>query len=192
MKFKWIIIVQLVFYSIALCHSDSTSTNKENFNSGIIYGKDHAFMLTAAKDWVLDNSSGVNQGLQAVFYPKDQTWANSPVIVYARAITKNKLVNSIEGQVKATIEDFKNNGSPDIKAMYIEDINLDNNKSAKIYYYTGDRWNNYEAAAYINEAKTIIFIISSARGKQIFEKSISSFHEIVKSYMFISEDIIIN
>ena len=38
-----------------------------HFKGGIIFGKDHAYVLTAPKGWVLDNQSGVDQGIHAVF-----------------------------------------------------------------------------------------------------------------------------
>jgi hypothetical protein len=37
--------------------------------SGIVYGKDDAFAITAPDGWVLDNRAEQNNGLHAVFYP---------------------------------------------------------------------------------------------------------------------------
>jgi len=51
--------------------------------NGIVYGSDYAFGLTAPKGWMLDNESGVSQGMHAVFYPKGGSWKGSTIVAYA-------------------------------------------------------------------------------------------------------------
>lgn len=51
-------------------------------NSGLIFGKNHAFVLTAPTGWVLDNKSGVTQGLQAVFFPAGSSWKDGAAVMY--------------------------------------------------------------------------------------------------------------
>ncbi len=77
----------------------------------MLFGADHAFAVTAKSGWVLDNQSGVSQDLHMVFYPKGKTWANSPIIIYGRAIPGTE-VKSIKAQVENTVTDFRQNGSP--------------------------------------------------------------------------------
>ena len=59
----------------------------------------------------------------------------------------------------------------------------------KIYYYTGDQWGNFEAAGYIEEKKTINFVVLSARNKVAFESSLDAFRSILRSYIFISDKV---
>src|SRR4030088_993829 len=85
MKFLAFVLL-LVLCSISQAQQN-TQKPADN-NSGIIYGQDHVFVLTAPKGWVLDNKSGVSQGLQAVFYPEGSSWKSGTVVMYANAYHK--------------------------------------------------------------------------------------------------------
>src|SRR5271154_2921019 len=65
-----------------------SKTPGDDMNSGLVYGKNHAFWVVAPKGWVLDNQAGVDQGLYAVFYPKGSSWKKSPVVMYANTTFK--------------------------------------------------------------------------------------------------------
>lgn len=165
--------------SIALLMGFS-SANSEVIEQGkgVLFGNDHVFSATAAKGWVLDNASGVSQGLHMVFYPKGETWAKSSVIVYG----KTALAKTIEQQVSDTIQQFHTSGSPNYKGEKKEEFKLADGKVAEVYHYSGDQWGNYEAAAYIKEIDTINFLIFNSRTEANFTKNIDSFYQIVKSY----------
>ncbi|MFX0202900.1 MAG: hypothetical protein ACFFCW_42900, partial [Candidatus Hodarchaeota archaeon] len=72
------------------CHSLALASITEK-GTGMLFGEDHAFSVTAISGWVLDNQSGVRQGLHMVFYPVGRTWADSPVIIYGRAVSKSEI-----------------------------------------------------------------------------------------------------
>ena len=57
---------------------------QENFRGGIVYGPKAAFNISAPERWVLDNESGKNQGLPCVLYPKGESWADAPTVMYAK------------------------------------------------------------------------------------------------------------
>ena len=78
---------------------------------GILYGSDHAFALRAPNGWMLDNESGVEQGLYAVFYPKGTNWRDSVVVAYARARERTQEIASADDAVRDTIDDFHASGS---------------------------------------------------------------------------------
>ncbi len=183
---KLLILSGLLFFSCVSPHR-----NAEGMNSGIIYGDDHVYSLTACEDWVMDNTSAVNQGLFCVFYPKDRTWANSPVVAYSKAVSKNDSLETIKDMVSNTIREFRQNGSPDSRVRYMKNIETRHGKVADIYFFTGDQWGNYEAVAYFDEGKCIPFIVLSSRAYEVFEKSLPNFESIVKSYMFFGSDITI-
>jgi hypothetical protein len=149
---------------------------------GMLFGSDHAFYITAPKGWVLDNQSGVSQGLPMVFYPIGQTWKDSPVIVYGRSIPKDSQIKSIPDQVNETVEDFRTHGNPNYKAELKSSLALPNGLQVALYHFEGDQWCNYEAVGYIEEDKTINYLVFNARTKQAFDKYITSFPEFLSSY----------
>lgn len=151
--------------------------------TGMLFGSNHAFSITAPKGWVLDNESGVKQGVYMIFYPVGYAWANSPVIVYGRSVTKDAKTRSAKDQVAFTVKMFHDNGSLDYKVTKETSITLPNGKKAPVYYYAGDQWGNYEAAAYFEEKNTINFLVFNSRNKADFEKYIPAFEQMVRSYM---------
>jgi len=147
-----------------------------------LFGADHAFYISVPKGWVLDNESGVRQGLHMVLYPVGYTWMNSPVIAYGRSVSKASNIHTIDDQVKLTIKDFKDNGSPDYRVDGTDKITLSNGQVAHIYYFSGDQWGNYEAVGYIEEETSINFLVYHAKTKQVFEKTLPSFRAMLFSY----------
>lgn len=144
----------------------------------MLFGADHAFEVTAIPGWVLDNQSGVRQGLHMVFYPRGETWSSSPVIVYGRVAE----AMSVKRQVERTVEGFRKNGSPQYLGEAQKSLMLPNGRQVEIYYFSGDQWGNYEAAAYFPETNTMNFLVFNARTKEKFDESIGDFLKIASSY----------
>jgi hypothetical protein len=165
---------------------------RKDGNSGIIYGQDHAFTLTAPTGWVLDNTSGVSQGLQAVFYPEDSSWQKGTVGMYANAYHKKDVKEEpLEKVIADDIAEYKKK-SPEIRVKNAEPLPTREDarakgKKATIKYFTGDASGNYEAVAYIDEGKVVVMLVLTARNEKDFESSLSSFKELVGSYLFLGD-----
>ena len=166
---------------ISLLVSFSASADISEGGRGMLFGADHAFAVTATPGWILDNQSAVHQGLHMVFYPREETWSSSPVIIYGQAVAIAQAA-TIESQVEQTISDFRRNGSPNYSSKATPPFTLSGARTAEIYHYTGDQWGNYEAAAYIQETDTINFLVFNAKTKESFEKYLVDFKKIVSSY----------
>src|SRR5205814_1898308 len=57
---------------------------RETYPGGIVYGPKAAFNIAAPEGWVLDNTSGADQGLPCVLYPKGSSWSDARTIMYAK------------------------------------------------------------------------------------------------------------
>lgn len=176
MRLKSITLVLGVLLNLPFAFASPTEEGR-----GMLFGGDHAFFIKAAPGWVLDNQSGVNQGLHMVFYPKGESWANSPVIIYGRVVPKSQ-ASTVEDQIEQTIKNFHNNGSLSYIAERQPTITLANGQPIEIFYFSGDKWGNYEAGAYFDEKETINFLIYNARTKEYFKKYLADFHEIALTY----------
>jgi hypothetical protein len=148
---------------------------------GILFGVDHAFSVAAKPGWVLDNQSGAKQGLHMLFYPKGETWSNSSVIIYGRAVP-SAMSPDIETHAVKTVREFKENGSPMYKSERRLPLTLPDGQKAEFYFYSGDQWGNYEAAAYFQEADTINYLVFNSRTKDNFDKYLDDFKKIVSTY----------
>lgn len=153
--------------------------------TGIIYGEDWAISLTAPEDWILDNQSGVNQELHAVFYPRGTTWVDAKTTMY---VSTSRL--SIESQ--KTIEDLMDYDAEYFKSHYsdvmftnAEEIQITENVIARVRYFWSESYGNHEAVAYVDASKIGVMIVLSSRETEEFYKSLESFEELVKSYSFV-------
>ncbi len=151
---------------------------------GTLFGDDHAFAVTAPAGWVLDNESGVAQGLDMTFYPQGFTWENSPVIVYGNVShwSSTSTSTSAQQQVDKTVAEFRANGSPNYQARAGAPIALPDGRQVPVYYFQGDKWGNYEAGAYFREQATLNFLIYSARDKAHFQHYWPQFVRLAQSY----------
>lgn len=178
-------ILILLFMQLAAVGQDGTQ-------AGIIYGKNHAFSLTAPEGWVLDNQSGVSQGLHAVFYMRGKSWKDATTVMYANtASLEDEAHKTLEQLIKYDLDKFKKNYS-DLEITDGKDIMTKGNTVAKIKYLSGKSYGNHEAISYIDAGKTGVMIILSSRTKDEFENSLPAFESLVKSYFFMSDKVILD
>ncbi|MGA8656475.1 MAG: hypothetical protein WB586_10030 [Chthoniobacterales bacterium] len=148
----------------------------------VVNGKGYAFELKAPRGWVLDNDAAREQGLNVVFYPKDSSWDNGKAVCYVRVKTLDSTVRTIEDQVKDTLKNLRENGSPNAGARFVKSLLTQDASKAKVFYFSGDRFGNLEATAYIQTKNTIHFITLSTRDANTFQYSLPAFESLVTSY----------
>jgi len=175
----------LVILSIAYAQK---AKGNGDFSVGLVYGKGHAFFISAPEGWVLDNSSGVKQGLCAVFYPKGATWQGSPVVMYVHSVTRRPNEN-VDDFIKEDVRQFKKKGSSDLKVVASDAIKTKDGNVAQVRIFTGDRWGNSEAVAYISENKIFVIIAFTSRTLEGYKKYFGAFQSLVGSYQFVTEDV---
>jgi hypothetical protein len=148
----------------------------------VVRGKDFAFEIKAPRRWVLDNEAAKDQGLNLVFYPTGTDWEDSKAVLYVRVRSNEATIRNIEDQVNDTLHNLRNTGSPNATAKYMKTLTTQDASKAQIYYFTGDKFGNFEATAYIQARGSIHFITLSARDQDSFRQALPAFHSIVTSY----------
>ncbi len=167
--------------------SEATSKKDEREGmSGIIYGKDHAYNVTAPKGWVLDNQAGVEQRLHAVFYPVGQSWSDGKAVMYSRITAKNgrTFEQVISDDLKHQSQD-----APDFKIEDKPQIECKKGAKATIKFLTGDKYDSYEAIAYIEETNNVIIVVLTSRDKASFAPAVEPFNDLVKSYFWMTDKV---
>jgi hypothetical protein len=160
----------------------------DGMNSGIIYGTGHTFVLTAPPGWVLDNQSGAQQGLYAVFYPKGSSWKGSKAVMYANTTLKEK-GETLESFMKFDEANYRDN----YKTKKMEDaapLAIANGRKVPVKYFLGDQNGNYEAVAYVDEKTIVAFLVMTAREEGLFRKDLPLFQKLVASYSFLTTDVV--
>src|SRR5579859_5935219 len=179
MKLPILVIIFIFLSQVCFAQDDG-------MNVGIIYGSNYVFSLKAPDGWVLDNTSGQAQGLQAVFYPKGETWNNATTVMYANtASLENEAHKTLNLLIKYDLDTFKKNYSG-IAIADGKDVVIKKDVIAKIKHLSGKSYGNFEAMAYIDAGKNSIMIVMSSRTRDGFDKSLSAFESLVKSYLYIS------
>jgi hypothetical protein len=182
------LVAMLLFVYAAPALQEKSKSVEDTANSGLIYGTDHSFTLTAPTGWVLDNSSGVSQGLHAVFYRRGSSWKDAVAVMYARAVHKNSEKKTLEDVVQADVADFKKS-SKDSTATDGSPLPTRDKKTALVRFFYDGANKNYEAVAFIDEPKVVVLLALTSRTKDDYENSLAAFKELVGSYYFISDKV---
>lgn len=162
---------------------------QDDMQTGIIYGPTHAFSLTAPQGWVLDNKAGVNQGIYAVFYKEGESWNKAETVMYANTTSlEKKAHSSLDELINYDLDRFKRNYL-DIEIRDGADIEINEQTIAKVKYLSGESYGNFEAIAYIDAGKTGVMIVLSSRSQEGFDNNLDNFRQLVKSYVFISDNV---
>lgn len=148
----------------------------------MVRGKDYAFEIKAPRSWVLDNDAAKDQGINLVFYPTGTSWDTSKAVIYVRVRTNGAALRNIADQVKDTLRNLKDTGSPSVSVKRVRTLTTQDASKAEIYYFSGDKFGNYEATAYIQARDSIHFITLSARDQDSFHQALPAFDAIVTSY----------
>lgn len=183
------ICLSVVFVCIALATAQTNppqGRKDDGMNAGIVYGPNHVFLISAPKGWILDNEAGVNQGLQAVFYPKDSSWKKGPVVMYANMAQKYKGQASVKELLEYDIAKTK---KADPMIVVSEAGNLPTKGEPatvrRFIYPSGRR----EAVAYIDGPKVVTLLVLSTDTPDQFDKAWPDFRELVASYQFVTTEV---
>ncbi len=162
--------------------------SKMESGSGIVYGEQHAFLISAPPGWILDNESAADQGIHAVFYPKGSSWDKAPAVMYANSVKKHKGAATVQEFINSDFARFKKS-NPKIAISEGRPLKTEDGKIAQVRVFKGDQWGNWEAAAYIDEPVAVVILVLSARSQEAFQKSLPAFEKLVGSYRFFTEDV---
>ena len=161
-------------------HSEIVENGK-----GIPHGVNYVFLLSAPKNWLFDNESGVSQGVHAMMYPKNHTFKTAKVVIYAGAILKinNSFVDSINNKLDELMKtcdasDFNKTGIYKTKCK----------RDAVTLEFYNHKFNNHEMFAFIDTPKMVCTIIMASKNKTVFENSKKSFIDVIGSFEFITSD----
>ncbi len=148
----------------------------------VVRGKDYAFEIKAPRSWVLDNDAAKDQGINLVFYPTGTNWETSKAVIYVRVRTNGPAVLNIADQVNDTLRNLREAGSPNVTVKHVKTLTTQDASKAEIYYFAGDKFDNFEATAYVQARSSIHFITLSARDQDSFRQALSAFDAVVASY----------
>jgi hypothetical protein len=167
------------------------NSQEKDLRGGLIYGADHVFALTAPTGWLLDNTSGVEQGLHAVFYPKGSSWSpRSPKVMYANTVHKERSgLPTLKDVMEDDLKGFRKH-SRELETRDEPNLSTKDNRRQAVVRYFHDKVNErYDEVAYIDESKVVVFLVLSAKTKKDYDEALPAFRQLVASYFFVSDQV---
>lgn len=161
----------------------------DSSNVSLLFGRNHAYYLTAPAGWIIDREAGKEEGLNAVVYPKKETWASAETAMYTHWVTydttKNEKFNDV---INFDIMEFEKN-SKNIKIKKEKAVKIDKTKTAIIYTFTDETEKFYERVAYIQEKKGAVLIVLTSRTLTGIEDNNATFIKLILSYSFLTDKV---
>jgi hypothetical protein len=155
---------------------------QETFRGGVVYGPKAAFKIDAPEGWVLDNNSGVKQGLPCVLYPKGSSWGDAKTIMYAKiASTEFEDVNEF---VAWAIKGMKaKHGTPKEK---IASGKTQDGRDYFINEYPATKtYSQWERVGYVQLPHAVAYIVLSSRDKASYSKDAPALEKVLKTLVYL-------
>lgn len=160
------------------------ASEKGKFPTGIVYGPKAAFQISAPEGWILDNKSGLGQGLHCVLYIKGETWAKSPAIMYAKIASSE--YPEKDAFIKFSIEYFKK-GDHAFKHKKIGEGKTKEGFTYTINQYVRPNHSHYEQVAYVQLPDALAYIVYSSFSEKEYHKYVSSLDGVLKTFTYMPE-----
>src|SRR5437762_1270988 len=155
---------------------------QETFRGGIVYGPKAAFNIAAPDGWVLDNKSGVDQGLPCVLYPKGSSWSDARTIMYAKiASTQFEDVNAFVAM--AIKEMQERHGKP--KEKVASGKTHDGHDYFINEYPATKSYSQWERVAYVQLPHAVAYIVLSSRDEASYRKDSPALQEVLKTLLYL-------
>ena len=155
---------------------------QNNYRGGIVYGPKAAFNISAPEGWVLDNESGVQQGLPCVLYPKGESWADARTVMYAKIASTQ--YEDAENFAAVAIKQMESkHGKPKEK---IEKGNTADGKPFFINEYPATKtYSQWERVAYVQLPKAVAYIVLSSHDEASYRKDAAALREALKMFAYL-------
>jgi hypothetical protein len=151
---------------------------------GIVYGPKAGFNIAAPEGWVIDNSSGVEQGQPCVIYRKGDTWENAEPVMYAKIASTS--VEDAEAFAKTAIEEMKKQRG-EYKTKRVESGKTKDGHAYFVNEYSpSEKYPRYELVAYIQLPKAVAYVVFTAADEAAYRKYQPALQEVIKSFGYLA------
>jgi hypothetical protein len=153
----------------------------------LLYGDNHAFGITPPQGWTVDDTSGLGSKIRCVLYPKGQTWATAPTVMYLNPLHQKKDVRRTLAQMIA--HDIEAFGQRAPRGRVTPGGRLATGvtgKSAEVRYFAPEGGAPTEAVAYVAEDGLVMLLVLSSRDEAGFQRHLPAFESLVGSYQFVA------
>jgi hypothetical protein len=181
-SYNWVLALLMLLSGSAL-YSQSGNNFAEDFQTGMLHGKNHVYSLTAPKGWVLDNEAWAEAGIHAVFYPRGSS-ASGKKVAYTRFFAPHP--KGVAARADEDLADFLRENPRATSANHAP-MKTRFGLNVAIRSVHGDNRGNDEWLAYVEAPTGVIFIAMVAKDPKDFEALRQPFNELVTSCSWITD-----
>jgi len=188
--FRWIVVLHLFVVGSALAGDGNSGKQApadriaDEPGVAMLFGQHYFFGLEAPDGWVLDNTSGAAQGLDAVFYPKGSSWKAFDPVIYPQVWQKEG--STLASVIQQDIANYRQH-SPSVEVEERPVVKTAVGATASLRHFRGSQNKTFEAIAYFDEPNVVVMIVLSAKSKASFESAQPAFRQLLDSYKFVGE-----
>jgi hypothetical protein len=155
--------------------------------TALIYGDGFSYQVTSPAGWVLDTESGAADGLKPVFYPTGRTWANAPAVIYVHSIEREHDAK-LDAVIASETDNFRHvaGGHPMVRVAPA--VELESGAQVPIRLFSGDRFGNHEAVAYLDGPNVVGLVVLAAHQQADFNAALPAFRALVKSWRLVKSE----
>jgi hypothetical protein len=157
----------------------------ETFPNGVVYGPKAAFAIAAPTGWVLDNKSGVVDGLPCVLYPKDSTWQTAPVVMYAKIASTT--YEDAREFIKIAIENMTKQRQGFTHRQVAAGKTNEGLEWIINEYPATESYPRVERVAYVQMPKAVAFIVLSAENADVATRYAVALEDVVAAFTYKEE-----
>jgi len=160
----------------------------ERFRSttAIVYGDEAAVLVSSPDGWVIDNVSGVSQGLYCVMYPEGSSWEKGNEVMYIN-ISLCQPGETIEDSIAGDSGRFKKN-YPEVTISELEPVITLSGEKVLLRTFSGGGYKNYEAVGYARFKNSLICYVLTSRDQQGFEANLNNFIKMIAGSFIMEMD----
>ncbi|MBP7477744.1 MAG: hypothetical protein KA797_04410 [Chitinophagales bacterium] len=171
--------IVLVFLFFISC---TNIFGQDSPNKGAIHIGNQIIYVFAPEGWMLDYEAAKEMEVDLLMYKKGDTLEKSQTLMYVNveALKENNIAN-LDQFIDLDIKNLKKNFS-DIAIIDGQQLLVNYKDIAKVKHLSGNTFGNFEARAYMADAKNGISFVMSSKSKEGFESCLNPFNSLVTSY----------
>ena len=180
-KFTSLALGLFVLFVSFLSANDSSAESKKLPSAKKESPQKQSLILKAPPGWVLDTKSAASKGIHLAFYPTGSSWQGSDAIMYADGSTLHGKDFSVEQFIAEDIGHFRSK-EKGLKVNKVTPLTLSSGKKVPVYRFEFPSRKALEEIAYIEDNRSMVIVVLSARSEDSYRGSQTAFRSLVTSY----------
>ena len=178
LSLKLVLLIGLTFSAFG------SASAQEEFAGGILYGANWGFAVTAPSGWFMDQETGAENYIYALFYEKGKKLGPTIPIVYVRTSQLNASTDAeMTKYIDLDVCDLRKDSS---NTAVERNLKLSNGSKLRAFDYNYGNV-QFETVAYQRYKDTCFLVILASRDKAKFEASVPKLKEVILSMKFMDK-----